>query len=169
MICLFSNCISEPFDTEIELNQHYLRAHLVQRRCRGNGEFFCDYQYCDRKSRSFERSDGLRSHLRAAHKEPIPKKGDTSKSASIAGRVDHLGWWRCSKCFQRIDSKHELGYCPSCMLSVGQNTSPIYGNRGWSNAETRRLRTLWSTVCSGRSCRPGKWAFKYSNRKGKKR
>lgn len=130
MICLFSNCVSEPFDTEIELNQHYLRTHLSRRRHRGNGEFFCDYQYCDRKSRSFERSDGLRNHLRAAHKEPIPKKGDTSKGALIAGRDEPLRWWRCSQCLQRIDSKHELGNCPSCTLSVGRNTSPMNGNGG---------------------------------------
>lgn len=115
MVCLYSNCDAEPFNTNVALNQHYWRAHLSHGR-RRNEEFFCDYKDCDRRSSSFERLDGLRNHLRAVHKESIPKKGDASKNALNASRGDHPPWRRCPKCLGRIDSNHQLDDCPNCNL-----------------------------------------------------
>ena len=120
MVCLYSNCDAEPFNTNVALNQHYLCAHQSQRRGRNEG-LFCDYKDCDRHTRSFERLDGLRNHLRAAHKEYMPKKGGAGKNALNADHRDHLPWRRCPKCLGRTDSNHEHDDCPNCNLWVSKN------------------------------------------------
>lgn len=119
LVCLYPNCVAEPFDTHDNLNRHYRRAHLSHLSNRRYDTFRCDYENCERSSIPFDRLDALCGHLRTAHKEPIQKKGDARNSTSIADYIDYADWWRCPKCLQRIESNQESNDCSSCESPVG--------------------------------------------------
>ena len=126
LVCLYPNCVAGLFGTHVKLVQHYRRVHLglPDRR---DGTFLCDYERCKRSSVPFRRLDALREHLRKTHKEAIQKNHRAHSGSSIAVQVEHMDWWRCTKCLQKIERNQEKGYCPNhkSLVGIGMAMTPM--------------------------------------------
>lgn len=111
------NACKRPAD----LVRHYKNVHasLDQKDL-----FLCDYEKCGRSEGPFTRKDHYRDHLKDYHREDLGcAKGQKKLSRDIwnaaqeqwlSERVIYPGYWRCSRCLDRIYVAIGGWECPRC-------------------------------------------------------
>jgi rubrerythrin len=82
----------------------------------------CDYRNCPRHHNAFHRADHFRDHLRVQHREDLLKRGPGGEVDAAWWRerlpaAVYNGWWRCSKCFDRVSVEEHDWQCPNCANS----------------------------------------------------
>lgn len=98
------------FNRSADLERHWNVAHVPRK------TYACDYKKCPRHESPFNRADHFRDHLRDYHKEDIvqrSRKPDARFWQSRAPRAVFNGWWRCNRCFNRVDLQQH-GFVCSC-------------------------------------------------------
>jgi rubrerythrin len=112
--CLHLDC-SKQFNRAADLDRHQKMVH-----CKDKAKaMLCDYRKCPRHRQPFHRPDHFRDHLRDLHHEDLPKRGSGAEidltwwKERLPAAV-YNGWWRCNKCFGRVDVEKDEYRCPTC-------------------------------------------------------
>jgi hypothetical protein len=116
------NCKAKPFTRHYDLDRHF-KIHRGDEQ-----EVNCDYKRCPHKEPF--RKDHCREHYREYHAEDLVKRGLPKHSKAskqgqkpletveqfLAARLKNLNlsWWRCSKCFERVQVDNHGYMCPKC-------------------------------------------------------
>ncbi|KAK5663806.1 hypothetical protein OQA88_9 [Cercophora sp. LCS_1] len=109
-VCTYPDC-NQSFKRNADLERHTNSVHVNP-----PGRYYCDYRRCPRHENHFTRQDHFRDHLRDLHKEDLVRRGLGANPEWWATRSRNAvfgGWWRCSRCFARVQIASN-GYTCQC-------------------------------------------------------
>ncbi|KAM7218892.1 hypothetical protein V8F06_005772 [Rhypophila decipiens] len=92
------------------------RHHNMVHDTRPKATFPCDYRRCSRASPGtpFYQRDHFRDHLREFHKEDLVRRGVKASKHWWMSRYIRPDWWRCSRCYQRVNIDPYGWVCADC-------------------------------------------------------
>jgi hypothetical protein len=137
-------CPAKPFTRHYDLERHFITRHQADKEKKGEEKgsdeplkeqsekvlMKCDYKKCSHTA--LLRKDHCREHYREFHTEDLIKRGQPKHSKPksnkkkpetneefLASRCQNLklGWFRCSKCIQRVQINLNGYKCPTCNLA----------------------------------------------------
>lgn len=106
----------KAFRRPADLDRHYIQIHASASE---RESFYCSYKKCQRAVEPFHRKDHYRDHFREFHKEDIPgrkHKDSAARQRWNAERKNESGWWRCTKCLEKVQVARDGYTCKGCNI-----------------------------------------------------